>query len=242
MLAAAALVFWGGERLSRHQVEEREPADRVRLLDFSATLGHELDRLDALYESHLAELVGLALARAKDQLPSRCEALVGIRTLTVFAAGGKQTAEYSGMRPAPGLGRRVPGLEWEEGGRASQALNVISLPKAAENQAMRPGSGWVSGADGMHRLYWIRAATGTTVAIVIDDAELQACLATHLRGWVAGPFAPLTETGQLAAIYGPRRSHLFPAPADTGPAALVIPHRTALGEWQVEAWDRLTVR
>ena len=53
MLAAAALVLWGGERLARRAVEERIPVDRERLFDFAAVWRGELDRLDTLYASHL---------------------------------------------------------------------------------------------------------------------------------------------------------------------------------------------
>ena len=54
MLAVAALVLWGGERLARRTVEERIPADRERLFDFTETMRAELDRLDSIYAAHLS--------------------------------------------------------------------------------------------------------------------------------------------------------------------------------------------
>lgn len=243
MLAAAALVFWGGERMSRHQVEARQAVDRARLLDFSASLGDELNRLDGLYQEHLTELGSIGASSSGVEFTNgRCEALIGVRKMAVYVPGGKKLGEYVGRKPALSLERRVPAIEWSGDGRSATALNVISLPKPAENEVTQPGSGWVNGADGVHRLFWMRTQSGMTTAVVIDDAELQACIAKHLEKWAAGPRAPLTDAGELTAVYGPRRSQLFPLPEDPGPAAMVVPHRTALGEWQVQAWDRLDVR
>ncbi len=46
MLIVALFTVIGGERLARSEVEERIPADRDKLLDFSSALGKELEWLD----------------------------------------------------------------------------------------------------------------------------------------------------------------------------------------------------
>ena len=87
LLAAAALILWGGERLSRRTVEERIPADRGRMFDFAARWRSELDRLDALYTGHLESLASNSTWLEREEVIKRCENLVGVRTLYTFDSG-----------------------------------------------------------------------------------------------------------------------------------------------------------
>ncbi len=79
------------------------------------------------------------------------------------------------------------------------------------------------------------------VAFVIDDNELGQTLKWHFDEWLESPLSPLREAGELVAIEGPGGKEWQAPPHDTptGPAAMVLPHRTDLGEWQVLAWDKL---
>jgi signal transduction histidine kinase len=241
MLAAAALTLWGGERLARRSVEERQPADRALLLDFSATFGTELDRLADLYREHVDELVGAAVDPAtRDNLQQRCDNLMGLRSLYVFSFDRRKIQEVTTRRTATNA--LVPSLDMEDGYGLHTARTLL-IPKSGNaNGESREASDWIDAPDGVHRVYWSRSAKGVTVALVVDERELQDAVSGHLRAWAAKPFAPLSDRGELAAVYGPRHSSLFLPPVEPGPAALLIPHRTSLGEWQVQAWDKLSVR
>jgi hypothetical protein len=112
MIAAAALVLWGGERLSRRVVEDRIPADRTKLLDFSATLRDELDRLDALYDAHLFRVASYSDNATREQLGQVCAGLAGIRVCHVFDPKGK-LHEVNGATPAADTAARLPYVELE---------------------------------------------------------------------------------------------------------------------------------
>ena len=239
MVAAAALVLWGGERLSRRVVEERQPADRARLLDFSVALREELDRLDELFGNHAARLSGLAELSLRDELEIAAEGLVGVRSVHVFEANGKRI-EVAGKRAPDVL--RAPEIEMEGSRSILTPERTLILPKTLGYA--RVSSGWLATPDPGHRAHWRMTASGQLVVLLIDDGELQARLRDHLRKWMEGPAGPLNEAKELYAVAGPHDSPVVALSnvMKAGPAALQIPHRTDLGEWQIYAWDRLSFR
>ncbi|QJE97193.1 sensor histidine kinase [Luteolibacter luteus] len=242
MLAVAVLMLWGGERMARRTTEERVPADRGRLFDFTASFREELDRLDALYLQHLDELAAYAFRRSANQLSPHCENTVGIRKLLVFGPEGKRY-EADGKKPAIGESSRIPQVLTEsEAGRVSPKRAVVIPKEILEGNT--PGKGWLAGPDSSHRVYWFRSSELYLVAFVIDQEELDRCLEAHCSTWMKVPFSPLSEAGELVSIQGPSGRPWLEAPPETqaGPAALVLPHRTNLGEWEVLAWDKLKIR
>lgn len=239
MLATAALVLWGGERLSRRSVEDRIPADRDRLFDFAAALRGELDRLDGLYAGHLAAIAAGSAWLPRDAMERRCENLVGLRTCSVFVSSRRQT-EIRGKKPAVGQAGRIPEVVAEGDGGRIVSRNAVVLPKEVLDGG-DPASGWLPGPERGHRVHWIRPHGGRVLAFVIDEEELDQCLQRHFADWIGSPLSPLREAGERVAIDGPGGKEWLSLAGETrpGPAALVLPHRTGLGEWQVLAWDQL---
>jgi signal transduction histidine kinase len=238
MLAAAALVLWSGERLARRTVEDRIPVDRDRLFDFAAMLRGELDRLDALYADHLSEVASGAAWLDDEAMAERCENLVGLRSCSIFVKGHKEK-QIEGKKPAVGSASRVPEVIAEgEGGRILSRHTIV-LPKEVL-EGSDAASGRLPGPEPGHRAHWIRTSDQRVIAFVLDEEELDQQLQQHFTAWLETPLAPLREGGELAAIEGPRgRMWLTPQGERLGPAALVLPHRVGLGEWQVLAWDKL---
>lgn len=236
MVAAAALVLWGGERLSRRVVEERQPADRTRLLDFSVALRDELDRLDGLFGKHVLRLCGLAEWSLREELAAASERMVGIRSCHIFEGNGKRY-EVAGKWLSPDR-PRAPEIEMEGSRNILNPDRTLVLPK--DIGAIPGASGWLATPDPNYRAHWRRMESGQLVVFLIDDGELQARLQEHLRKWMQGPSGPLDEAGELYAVSGPKGTSLaaLSNTGEAGPAALQIPHRTDLGEWQVYAWDR----
>jgi signal transduction histidine kinase len=239
MIASAALVLWAGERLSRRTVEDRVPADRDRLFDFTAALRGELDRLDRLYADHLAGIAWSPSWPEKEAIAGRCENVVGVRSCSIFDSSRK-SAEVSGKKPAVGTASRIPEVVAEgDGGRIVSRHTVVISKDVLEGA--NPASGWLPGPARGYRVQWFRTGPARVIAFVIDEDELDQVLREHFAGWLEGPLAPLREAGEQVAIEGPG-GNLWLAPPDetgAGPAAMVLPHRTGLGEWQVLAWDKL---
>jgi signal transduction histidine kinase len=239
LLAAAALILWGGERLSRRTTEERIPADRARLFDFAAHWRGELDRLDSVYAGHLERLADYSTWLERDQVIKSCENLVGLRTAYVFDSGRKK-AEFPGKRPLFRPNGRIPEVvvEGEEGPLVSR--DAIVLPREVFLKGDAGSRGWLPAPKPGHRVHWIRFNPSLLVAFVIDEEELGQALTRHLVEWQESPMKPLREADERVAIEGPGGKTVLTLQGDhSGPAALVLPHRVGLGEWQVLAWDKL---
>jgi len=237
MIAAAALVLWGGERLSRRAVEDRVPADRAKLLDFSATLRDELDRLDTLYDAHLSRIAVYSDNATREQLGQACAGLAGIRVCQVFDAKEK-LHEVTGAVPREDAPGRLPYVEMEGGKAILNPARTVVLPKSL--WAGKESSGWLATDSADFRVHWRLTPAGRIAVFTIDQTDLAHATRAHLEEWMELPFAPLRDGGEIVSLTDPnsRTVGSKPAPQEAGAASLVIPHRTALGEWQVVAWDR----
>jgi signal transduction histidine kinase len=238
LLAAAALALWGGERLARREMETRTPADRERLHDFSAALREELDWLDDAYRGHLRRIAAEAPYVPAERTSSACTGVVGVRECHLFRRGNKAAVSKSSQAA---LARgRLPEVEAKGGKRPLNPDLAVVLPEDLFTVERSGESGIIVAPDGTHQVRWMRPDADHLVAFTIDTPALRNATRSHLEMWLAAPFAPLRESGELVSLTGPGNVPLvtLPAATDPGPAALVMPHRTSLGEWQVQAWDR----
>lgn len=238
LLAAAALALWGGERLARREVETRTPADRERLHDFSAALREELDWLDDAYRGHLRRIATEAPYVSAERTSSACTGVVAVRECHLFRRGSK--AEISKSSQASPAGERLPEVEAKGGKRPLNPDLAVILPEELFAVELTGDSGIIAAPGGVFQVRWLRPDADHLVAFTLDTPALQNATRSHLETWLTGPFAPLRESGELVSLTGPGDVPLvtLPAGTDAGPAALVMPHRNRLGEWQVLAWDR----
>ncbi|MGC4015944.1 MAG: HAMP domain-containing sensor histidine kinase [Luteolibacter sp.] len=237
MLAAAALVIWGGERLARREVTNRTPADRVRLLDFSAALQEELARIDRLYAGHLELLAKRSLFTPASRLSLDIQEIAAIRECHLFEGKEKPVLVQGNMLRR---NEKLPEVLMEGGKRPFNPEQAVILPKDLGVKEDGEHSGWVTAPDRIHRIYWERPAPDHLIAMVIDFTELHERMNRHLTEWITVPFSPLHDSGEFVSVIGPDQHDLARSPitSDRGPAALVIPYRTHFGEWQVQAWDK----
>lgn len=237
MLAAAALVIWGGERLARREVIHRTPADRVRLLDFSAALQEELNRIDHLYEGRLDALATRSVLETPEILSKRSQEIAAIRQCHVFGGKNKPIEVEGNLLRR---NEKLPEVLMEGGKRPFNPEQAVILPKDLGTREGGERSGWIVAPDRIHRIYWQRPLPDHLIAMVIDFTEIHERLNRHLAEWMAVPFSPLRDSGEFVSVIGPDHYELTgPAnTADRGAAALVIPYRNRLGEWQIQSWDK----
>ncbi len=241
MFVAAVFTVIAGERLARRGVEERIPADRDRLLDFSVTLETELDRLDVLYISHLNHLVEGYTSSETDEVKVYAEDIVAVKSLYLFSKSKeiRQIDILSAVRSAA-----VPEVGIE-GQRAPLGLNrAVIIPLRFFEDSEVGERGWLKSPEGQHLVYWSRHDLDHLVAIVVDRGELQSSIAVHLKDWLDLPLAPLLESGSHFSILPPTGKAVYSSMqgGEQGAAALVVPIRTKFGEWHVQAWDGISMR
>ncbi|BCU78496.1 HAMP domain-containing sensor histidine kinase [Luteolibacter sp. LG18] len=237
MLAAAALVIWGGERLARREVIHRIPADRVRLLDFSAAFQEELNRIDRLYARNLETVAARSFVDSPDALSKRIQEVAAIRQCHVFE-DKKTPVQIAGTSLRKD--EKLPEVLMEGGKRPFNPEQAVILPKDLGTLENGDRWGWITAPDVIHRIYWQRTQPDHLIAMVIDFTEIHDRLNRHLSEWMKVPFSPLRDSSEFVSVTGPDHHELTGPPntTDRGPAALVIPYRNRLGEWQIQSWDK----
>lgn len=238
-LAAAALVLLGGERLAREESAMRRPADRDRLIDFASALEAELERLESLYLAHLSHL---ARWRSSEPSPEWVEyardfgSLAAVHRLTVE---GHQ--EEQSLLPV-GSTQRLPEVSLAGVDRPLNPHNAVIVPVSALRSEPLGASGWLTAPNPGHRVFWTKIDRENVIAFVVSWQVLHTQLHDHLQRWLDAPLAPLRESGERIHVEGPLRDTLVVAGGDDrGPTALLMPLRTSLGDWHLQAWDGVEI-
>lgn len=237
MLAAAVLVMVGGERMARREVENRTPADRERLLDLADSFRTELARLDAVYLSHLDELARNALYQKPPATAAVAAEISGVRLIRIFQIRGKGLT----ITPDP-LAAGLPEILLAGVGRPFDPAKAITLPKDLLEKPLPPEGVWLAAPDVRQRVHCRQPEPGVLAAILIDLSEVRKSVANSLAGWLETPLLPLREVGGILEIDAPGGDALVSMGADRhGPAAAIVPIRTAFGDWQIRVWDGVHV-
>jgi signal transduction histidine kinase len=239
MFAAAVLMMVGGERLARRDVEQRTPADRGRLFDLAESFRRELERLDALYLGHLESLTRLVDCKKVDQTATAAAAaeITGVRLIRVF----RKTGNDFTISP-PFKSGRLPEIELEKRKRPLNPAAAVILDAELLEKPLPPNVTWITTSDANLRLYCRQPETGVLVALVVDLKQVRERAAAHLTSWLGKPLTPLREAGERVQIESVNGAPVVTiGPQRHGPAALIVPIRTLVGDWQIRAWDGLVV-
>lgn len=240
MLVLAALTMVAGERLARREVEERIPLDRERLLDLSAALSDELDRLDTIYLNHLNHLADGYFLSNGDENRKAAEDTIAVNEIHLFSSK-KKVREMKSLNTSRTA--RVPDLTLEENRGPLNPRYAVTIPLRFLEDSTKDQSGWLESPAGDHTVYWRRMQEGELVAIIIDKHELNGVTSEYLKGWLASALTPLLESKSYFSI-GSLSGGVIAASSHggtKGAAAIVIPLRHLSGEWQIQAWDGISL-
>lgn len=237
MLAAAVLVMVGGERMARRDMESRTPADRDRLFDLADSFSSELVRLDALYLGHLDALIGSCLYLDDDKLEAEAAGVTGVDLIRIFRDNGKDRTIFPSVADG-----RLPEIELEGRKRPLDRGTAVVLEAALLDGAHSSAGFWRATSDPDRRLYCRRPEPGVLTAVMVDLAEVRDTTSAHLTDWLQTPLTPLRQAGERVEIERPEGPAIASiGSASHGPSALILPTRTISGDWQIHAWDGMTV-
>jgi signal transduction histidine kinase len=241
-LAAASLTVGG--LLARRTAVERVERERGSHEQLAAELGAELQRLEALYESHLRHLLALAEHETGIRFVNECRNIVGVRHFSRLHrnAGGDLQIDcrWPGMTAVPvpvlpndGL---FPGVQRRE-----------LQPERLYGEERK--SGWLR--EPAWPALYIQERGGTARILTIDEAEVRTAMEQWLRGWSGDLFAQIAAGHGRDRIVSPGRgivasSGVATSSADgakaEGGADWVLPVPSRLGTWRIESWDERTTR
>ncbi len=238
MLAAAALVMVGGERMARREMEARTPFDRPRLLDFDEAFRAELCRLDAVYLGHLSDLTAAALSEKPDSVAAKALEISGIRLIRVFRKKGKN----DNILPDWGI-RNLPEIELSTSKRPLDPDKAVVLAASMLDETLSSKGTWIGTTDAKYLVHCRQPAPDTLAVFLIDRAIVSERIASHLNSWLKTPLTPLREVGGRILIDQPMEGDPLIALGSEqhGPAVSIIPIRTNFGDWQILTWDGLVV-
>ena len=242
-LALAAVALTIGGLLARRTAVERIERERGSHEQLAAELAEELQRLDALYESHLRHLLRMAEEDTGIRLVNACRNVVGVRHFSRLhpKPGGDLQVDcrWPGMAPVPVpvLPKSVlfPGVQRRE------------LPRLFGEERKR---GWLR-EPGWPALYIVEHA-GAALLLTIDEAEVRTAMEGWLRERSGDLFAAIAAGGGRDRMVSPGKAIVLASgegaasmDAATGTesaADWVLPVPSRLGTWRIESWDERRMR
>ncbi|MCU0780611.1 MAG: hypothetical protein MUF04_05845, partial [Akkermansiaceae bacterium] len=240
MFAAAVLVMVGGERMARREVETRTPIDRDRLFDFDEKLRAELERLDILYQNHLTRLAqtlstpDMSESQAREALAN----VAGVLRMQTFPRKGAGKRFDRALNPP-----RLPQVVLSDGERPLDSRLAVFLEKDFAPASLPAAGEWRKTPMPGVLVCLLPTGAGDFATLLIDRGKLNETTCAHLTSWLEMPVTPLREAGERVRIIDPIGQPLLTTgPDHFGPAAAILPIRTSLGNWQIEAWDVVTTR
>ncbi len=247
MLLAALFTMIGGERLAVREIEDRIPADREKLIDFSFLCQQELSRLNILYHNGLDGIVEMYELHGADDTDELVRGnSFAVKSIYVFNRRKKLYESRvfgagSASVPKVGIEKKVSPMR----SKRAYIFPISIFDEAAEDAEGAEGvNGWRDFPDGLHCLYWRLMADGRLIVLVVNKSELEDTINKHFQEWLTKPMAPLVESGQYFTIESGADQIVVDHRADgqRGAAAIMIPVGTKLWDWRVLAWDGVSVR
>jgi signal transduction histidine kinase len=233
VLAAASLLV--GSQVARRESVERIARDRGSHEQLAFELSAELNRLDALYESHLRRLLDYAEIDTGPGFVSACRDVIGVR-------------HYSRLNAKPGSRDLQVDCRWP--GASSVSVPVFESNRLLPVTSRKLDPGQFFGPNAT-KPPWFREAGKPNLffavsndemrALVIDRGEVDAVVEDWMREWLRGPFSTILAAQGMDRVVSPRTVALA-ASGDQPPAApdWVLPVRSQFGTWRIESWDART--
>ena len=240
LLALAAVIFAGALRLSRHEEAMRVDRDREALRRFADTVQPELQRLDALYESHLTRLARTSSNTDIFETRRAADRFVGIRQISFIHPRGSKVADVH-VQVAPVANERTP-VPTFTAPRAGLAVPPLLLSEDRLLGSRDEWSGWID-EPGKPPLFWLRRSSQEVAVVLIELPAVVAAINGWLESWSAPEFEPVKSAGgpdQLRFRSG--RVLATAGDAATDRADLLLPLRSRFGAWELASWDRRETR
>ena len=232
MLAAAILAVVGGERLSRRESSERTPHDRERLLDFSASLRLEIQRLESLYLSRLDNVANTAVNETEAATKAVAEQTIAISLVQIFRVPKKDRSIRIANRVAG-----EPEVVMTGRKRPLNPQQAITLSSDLFGDEVAAQGAWLRTPNPDYRVYYRSPDPDQVVAFVIDFKTVTTAFQDELQQWMTTPATPLVEADERVQVRFQEQNLLSSGKNKQGPAAAIIPFRTIFGDLEIRAWD-----
>jgi signal transduction histidine kinase len=241
LFGLAFLITGAGLELARQRESVHIERDRESLRRFFREAQVELQRLEALYESHLSRLARLPKPGDAFEVRRAADRLIGVRQFSLLHRDAKFASADTHIRVGPTLKgyTPIPMFEMPRGG--VPAAPVLLSKERLFNEDGET-SGWIE-EPGKPLMYWQRIASNEAVVLIIDAPAVEAAVNPWLEIWAAQRFDPVRAGG------GPdqfRARGERPLAAEGGVIAsrpdLLLPLHSRLGAWELASWDRRETR
>ena len=248
LLAVAACVVVGGVSLARRTETIRLAADRTPLRDFAVVFESEMQRLERLYETHLRRIADTADLGKLSEPKARCEAIIGIRQLSVLhGAEAREVDQHLVVsKPPHATGWPEPTLGAKRSGLPRPTIQ-LSEREILDHSGDR--AGWID-RPGHPLLYWSRRdPEGIALVFFLDRGKIAEAIDEWFRLWLAngasGTFAGVVAAGGPHRVEGASGRNIGasgPDPVDPARPDFLLPVPARFGTWQLAAWDQYQLR
>lgn len=232
----------GGTLLARDEVLIREGRSQEPHETFIKQLDVEIDRLTALYESHLSRLAALPYPSQRSQIQSTGATIRGVRQYSLLVPSVTSRANVHLPLRKSATDQPLPAptfdLESVAGGRPGILLDP---ERFLSDQALFQGDdeGWID-EPGKPLLFWKRHQDRRLAILLIDVHEVRQAVNDGLQDWLPASFGPLAVQAGQDRLESPGGETLIGSNVREQPHFLLtLP--TLFGTWRLASWDPVRV-
>ncbi len=163
LIGLAGVLLASGLRLARQEESVRLDRDREPLQRFSGEVRAELQRLEALYESHLGRLARTPKPDDAFEVRRDADRIIGIRQYSLLHREAKGTQDlHVQLTTIPRERTPIPMFDAPRG--ASIGIPVL-LGRELLFDSAGPHSGWIE-EPGKPLMYWHRISSNEAVVLI----------------------------------------------------------------------------
>lgn len=244
MLAASLIMMGGGLRLAKTTENEITPHNRELLLEFSHAFRSELTHLETLHQGHLEALSKLTREEERLTLRSSAQNIEGIESIFIFQNFGvfDESKDPESTKIKITKNSQAPLVSLSTSREKKPPTNsLVQLPANIFDEENLP---WISTPSRRYQVHFFNPEPDIVIAIVVNELTTHRITFQALAKALERPSLPLIESDERVLVGSTRTEKplFLSGSAQHGPAAAFIPFRSALGDFEILAWDGITTK
>jgi signal transduction histidine kinase len=228
----AGVVLIGGLLLARQERQVRSERNHEALRNFAAAAQVQLQRLEDLYQDHLARIGREATPNSKET-GQMADDITGILQVSLLHPSRADLQDFHTLvNASPDGPSPLPSFSAHTGSPALAGSMVL----LDEDRLFSRDNGWID-EPGKSLMFHIKRTSVEMSVIVVSRPVVAEVIQEWLRRWAVASFEPVWVSGGPDQLRTAREILATVGQAETETPDLLLPLRSRFGSFELASWD-----